>query len=171
MASGKGSARPFRLDAGEDQVDAGQEILAVVVRANLVGQAAGEGEGFGIQLGPGDGDLVEEAGALDVQLLRDPCVRRVLRAHAEDIAQQRLDRAPRRAFGHLQRANLLADALQQAIAASPGDIEAALAAYERELFPRSAAEAQQAEPMLTEVCLGAEAPWSLVDFFIDNQPV
>ncbi|WP_186019873.1 hypothetical protein [Burkholderia gladioli] len=82
-----------------------------------------------------------------------------------------MDRAPRRAFGHLQRANLLADALQQAIAASPGDIEAALAAYERELFPRSAAEAQQAEPMLTEVCLGAEAPWSLVDFFTDNQPV
>ncbi|URV29015.1 FAD-dependent monooxygenase [Burkholderia gladioli] len=61
--------------------------------------------------------------------------------------------------------------LAQAIAASPDDIEAALAAYERELFPRSAAEAQQAEPMLTEVCLGAEAPWSLVDFFTDNQPV
>ncbi|MBU9381301.1 FAD-dependent oxidoreductase [Burkholderia gladioli] len=60
--------------------------------------------------------------------------------------------------------------LAQAIAASPYDIEAALAAYERELFPRSAAEAQQAEPMLTEICLGAEAPWSLVDFFTDNQP-
>ncbi|WP_186137555.1 FAD-dependent oxidoreductase [Burkholderia gladioli] len=59
--------------------------------------------------------------------------------------------------------------LAQAIAASPDDIEAALAAYERELFPRSAAEAEQAEPMLTEVCLGAEAPWSLVDFFTDNQ--
>ncbi|CAG9232833.1 hypothetical protein BGLA2_60027 [Burkholderia gladioli] len=39
------------------------------------------------------------------------------------------------------------------------------------MFPRSAAEAQQAEPMLTEVCLGAEAPWSLADFFSDNQPV
>ncbi|WP_419692169.1 FAD-dependent oxidoreductase [Burkholderia gladioli] len=61
--------------------------------------------------------------------------------------------------------------LAQAIAASPDDIEGALAAYERELFPRSAAEAQQAERMLTEVCLGAEAPWSLVDFFTDNQPV
>lgn len=37
-----------------------------------------------------------------------------LRAHAEDVAQQRLDGAPQRAFGHLQRAHLLADALQHA---------------------------------------------------------
>jgi 2-polyprenyl-6-methoxyphenol hydroxylase-like FAD-dependent oxidoreductase len=54
--------------------------------------------------------------------------------------------------------------LGQAIAAHPGDVEAALAAYENKLFPRSAAEAAEAERML-DVCLGPRAPHSLVEFF------
>lgn len=59
--------------------------------------------------------------------------------------------------------------LAQAIAAHPGDVEAALSAYEKDLFPRSAAEAAAAEWIL-EVCLGPNAPQSLVDFFTSNQP-
>lgn len=59
--------------------------------------------------------------------------------------------------------------LAQAIAAHPGDIEAALSAYEKELFPRSAAEAAAAEGIL-DLCLGPDAPQSLVDFFTYNQP-
>jgi 2-polyprenyl-6-methoxyphenol hydroxylase-like FAD-dependent oxidoreductase len=54
--------------------------------------------------------------------------------------------------------------LGKAIAANPADIEAALIAYEKDLFPRSASEAAEAERIL-DVCLGSNAPQSLVDFF------
>ena len=54
--------------------------------------------------------------------------------------------------------------LGQAIAADPANLEAALAAYEKELFPRSAAEASEAIRMLG-LCLGDAAPRSLVEFF------
>jgi 2-polyprenyl-6-methoxyphenol hydroxylase-like FAD-dependent oxidoreductase len=53
--------------------------------------------------------------------------------------------------------------LGKAIAANPGEVEAALMAYEKELFPRSASEARDAEEVL-KVCLGLNAPQSLVDF-------
>jgi 2-polyprenyl-6-methoxyphenol hydroxylase-like FAD-dependent oxidoreductase len=60
--------------------------------------------------------------------------------------------------------------LGAAIAANPGDIEAALVAYETALFPRSAAEAVEAQRML-DICLGPDAPGSLVDFFASHLPV
>jgi 2-polyprenyl-6-methoxyphenol hydroxylase-like FAD-dependent oxidoreductase len=60
--------------------------------------------------------------------------------------------------------------LGQAIAANPGNIEAALLAYEKDLFPRSSSEAAEAEKIL-KVCLGSNAPQSLLDFFTSNQPV
>ena len=50
------------------------------------------------------------------------------------------------------------------IAANPGDVEAALLAYETELFPRSGAEAPEAERM-QEVLFGSTSPQSLLDFF------
>jgi 2-polyprenyl-6-methoxyphenol hydroxylase-like FAD-dependent oxidoreductase len=59
--------------------------------------------------------------------------------------------------------------LGKAIAANPGDVEAALIAYERDLFPRSASEAAEAERVL-QVCLGPNAPQSLLDFFTSHQP-
>jgi 2-polyprenyl-6-methoxyphenol hydroxylase-like FAD-dependent oxidoreductase len=59
--------------------------------------------------------------------------------------------------------------LGKAIAANPGDVEAALLAYEEDLFPRSASEAAEAEGVL-KVCLGPNAPQSLVDFFTNHQP-
>lgn len=52
--------------------------------------------------------------------------------------------------------------LAQALAAHPGDVEAALAAYEPAMFARSAAEAQEARGVL-DACLGPQAPCSLVD--------
>jgi 2-polyprenyl-6-methoxyphenol hydroxylase-like FAD-dependent oxidoreductase len=58
--------------------------------------------------------------------------------------------------------------LGKAIAANPGDIEAALIAYEKDLFPRSASEAAEAEGIL-KLCLGPDAPQSLVEFFTNNQ--
>ncbi|WP_199540280.1 FAD-dependent oxidoreductase [Paraburkholderia kururiensis] len=60
--------------------------------------------------------------------------------------------------------------LGKSIAANPGDIEAALIAYERDLFSRSASEAAESQRILN-VCLGPNAPQSLVDFFTNNQPV
>jgi 2-polyprenyl-6-methoxyphenol hydroxylase-like FAD-dependent oxidoreductase len=60
--------------------------------------------------------------------------------------------------------------LGKAIAANPGDVEAALLAYETDLFPRSASAAAEAEGIL-KLCLGPNAPQSLVDFFTNTQPV
>ncbi|MES2262311.1 MAG: NAD(P)/FAD-dependent oxidoreductase [Pseudomonadota bacterium] len=57
--------------------------------------------------------------------------------------------------------------LGQALAAHPGDIEAALAAYEKELFPRSATAAVEAEQVL-QVCFGDDAPRSLLDFLTEH---
>ena len=59
--------------------------------------------------------------------------------------------------------------LGKAIAANPGDMETALLAYEKDLFPRSASEAAAAEDVL-KVCLGPNAPQSLLDFFTSHQP-
>ncbi|WP_158820348.1 NAD(P)/FAD-dependent oxidoreductase [Granulicella sp. S156] len=60
--------------------------------------------------------------------------------------------------------------LAKAIAANPGNVEAALLAYETDLFPRSASEAADAEEILN-VCIGPNAPQSLVDFFTTPQPI
>ena len=54
--------------------------------------------------------------------------------------------------------------LAQAIAARPGDLEAALTAFEAAMFTRSAAAAAGAHEVL-ETCLGDAAPGSLVRFF------
>jgi 2-polyprenyl-6-methoxyphenol hydroxylase-like FAD-dependent oxidoreductase len=60
--------------------------------------------------------------------------------------------------------------LGKAIAANPGDVEAALLAYETELFPRSASAAAEAEHTL-ELCFGDNAPQGLLDLFASHQPV
>jgi len=60
--------------------------------------------------------------------------------------------------------------LAAAIAAHPGDVEAALGAYERELFPRSAAKAVEAADGLRDVLFGADSPRSLVEFFTRHAP-
>ena len=59
--------------------------------------------------------------------------------------------------------------LGKAIAANPGNVEAALLAYETELFPRSASEAAEAERM-QEVLFGDDSPQSLLDFFAGHRP-
>jgi 2-polyprenyl-6-methoxyphenol hydroxylase-like FAD-dependent oxidoreductase len=59
--------------------------------------------------------------------------------------------------------------LAKAIAANANDVEAALLAYEADLFPRSAAEAAEAEQIL-KVCIGPNAPQSLLDFFASHRP-
>lgn len=53
--------------------------------------------------------------------------------------------------------------LAQAIVAHPGDVEAALDAYEAEMFPRGAGEAADAH-MILDLCLGERAPFGLVEF-------
>jgi 2-polyprenyl-6-methoxyphenol hydroxylase-like FAD-dependent oxidoreductase len=59
--------------------------------------------------------------------------------------------------------------LGKAIAANPGDVEAALLAYETELFPRSAFAAAEADE-LREALFGDNAPHSLVEMFNKYQP-
>ena len=60
--------------------------------------------------------------------------------------------------------------LAKAIAANVADIEAALTAYENDLFPRSAAEAPEALRM-QEVLFGDNSPQSLLDFFTNEAAV
>jgi 2-polyprenyl-6-methoxyphenol hydroxylase-like FAD-dependent oxidoreductase len=60
--------------------------------------------------------------------------------------------------------------LGKAIAAYPGDVETALIAYEKDLFPRSTSAAADAARTL-ELCFGDNAPQSLLNFFISHQPV
>jgi 2-polyprenyl-6-methoxyphenol hydroxylase-like FAD-dependent oxidoreductase len=59
--------------------------------------------------------------------------------------------------------------LGNALAAHPDDIEAALTAYEQDLFPRSAA-AAAVSARVHAMCLDADAPYSLVDFFTRHAP-
>ncbi len=59
--------------------------------------------------------------------------------------------------------------LARFIAAQPGDTEAALAAYEAELFPRSALEAAEATRVF-EACFGKQSPQSLLAFFSGHDP-
>lgn len=54
--------------------------------------------------------------------------------------------------------------LAKSIAAHPGDIEAALVAYEKDLFPRSSATAAESDRNL-RLFFNDRAPWSLVEFF------
>jgi 2-polyprenyl-6-methoxyphenol hydroxylase-like FAD-dependent oxidoreductase len=60
--------------------------------------------------------------------------------------------------------------LGRAIAANPGDVEAALTAYEKDLFPRSTSVAAETDRNL-KLFFAENAPQSLVDFFTNNQPV
>jgi 2-polyprenyl-6-methoxyphenol hydroxylase-like FAD-dependent oxidoreductase len=53
--------------------------------------------------------------------------------------------------------------LGTALAGHPGDIEAALYAYEEAMFARSAAEAADAHEIL-DLCLGDRAPFGLIEF-------
>ena len=53
--------------------------------------------------------------------------------------------------------------LAAAIAAHPGDIEAALTAYEEPMFARGEAEYADAYEIL-DLCLGDRAPFGLIDF-------
>ena len=58
--------------------------------------------------------------------------------------------------------------LGKAIAANPGDVEAALIAYEKDLFPRSASAAAEADA-LRKLLFGDNAPHSLLEFFTNSQ--
>ncbi|MFM0666479.1 FAD-dependent oxidoreductase [Paraburkholderia sediminicola] len=60
--------------------------------------------------------------------------------------------------------------LGKAIAANLGDVEAALIAYEKDLFPRSASAAAEADRNL-RLFFNDNSPQSVVEFFTDFQSV
>jgi 2-polyprenyl-6-methoxyphenol hydroxylase-like FAD-dependent oxidoreductase len=60
--------------------------------------------------------------------------------------------------------------LGKAISANPGDVEAALIAYEKDLFPRSASTAAEAERNL-KLFFNDNSPQSVVEFFTNYQSV
>jgi 2-polyprenyl-6-methoxyphenol hydroxylase-like FAD-dependent oxidoreductase len=59
--------------------------------------------------------------------------------------------------------------LGMAVAANPGDVEAALVKYEKDLFPRSASAAGEADRNL-KLFFDNNAPQSVVDLFTSYQP-
>jgi 2-polyprenyl-6-methoxyphenol hydroxylase-like FAD-dependent oxidoreductase len=59
--------------------------------------------------------------------------------------------------------------LGKAIAAHPGDVEAALVAYEKDLFPRSALAAAEAEE-LNKILFADDSPRGFVGMHIQHQP-
>lgn len=59
--------------------------------------------------------------------------------------------------------------LAKAIAAHPDDVEAALAAYEEALFPRSDTFYADAHDIL-DLCLGDRAPFGLIELFTGERP-
>jgi 2-polyprenyl-6-methoxyphenol hydroxylase-like FAD-dependent oxidoreductase len=59
--------------------------------------------------------------------------------------------------------------LAKAIAAHPGDMEAALTAYETSLFPRSALAATEADE-LHKLMFASDSPQRLVDMHVNHQP-
>jgi 2-polyprenyl-6-methoxyphenol hydroxylase-like FAD-dependent oxidoreductase len=59
--------------------------------------------------------------------------------------------------------------LAKAIATNPGDVEAALIAYEKDLFPRSASAAAEADRNL-KLFFNEDAPRSVVDLFTNYRP-
>ena len=59
--------------------------------------------------------------------------------------------------------------LGKALATNPDDVEAALIAYEKDLFPRSASAAAEANELF-KLLFGDNAPQSLLDFFNSHQP-
>jgi 2-polyprenyl-6-methoxyphenol hydroxylase-like FAD-dependent oxidoreductase len=59
--------------------------------------------------------------------------------------------------------------LGKAIAAHPGDTEAALVGYEEAMFARSDAEYADAHEIL-DLCLGDRAPFGLIDFLTGALP-
>ena len=60
--------------------------------------------------------------------------------------------------------------LGKAIAAHPGDVEAALSAYESDLFPRSASAAAEADRNI-KLFFDEDSPQSVVDLFTSYQPI
>ncbi|QMV53897.1 FAD-dependent oxidoreductase [Ewingella americana] len=58
--------------------------------------------------------------------------------------------------------------LARAIVEHPDDVEAALAAYEKDLFPRSKAAAEEATQNV-QLCFGEDAPHSLLALFAQHQ--
>ncbi len=59
--------------------------------------------------------------------------------------------------------------LAEAILAYPDDVEAALAAYEAEAFPRSAAGTAESNGNLS-ICFRADAPQGMIDLMVGNMP-
>ena len=57
----------------------------------------------------------------------------------------------------------------KAIAAHPGNVEAALAEFEQAMFQRGVTAAAEPTPVL-ELCLDDNAPRSLLDFLTDHAP-
>ena len=66
-------------------------------------------------------------------------------------------------FEGLQRVSMRRLA-QEALAAHPGDTEAALAAYESDLFPRAEQSAAESAANL-DLCFAPDAPTGLLNFF------
>src|SRR5271156_2960 len=98
-------------DAGQDEVDAGQELLAVVVLAQLRRHLTHERVLRGVELRPPCGDGREEGRSVRLAC-EEARGRGVLSGEAENVVHERGRAVELRSFGDAERLELAADALE-----------------------------------------------------------
>ncbi len=100
-----------RLDAGQDEVDAREELLAVVMPGQLRRDLAQERIRCGIELRPSCGNGRQKRDAIRLALSAAR-VGGILPGHAEDVVHERGPGVEPRAFGDAERLESSADALE-----------------------------------------------------------
>ncbi len=108
---GHGHGRADGVDAGEDEIDPGEELLAVVVLGQLRCDLTHERVLAGVELRPLCGDGREECRSVGVGV-EEASTGGVLRGEAEDVVHERGRGVELRPFGNAERLEMAADALE-----------------------------------------------------------
>src|SRR5580692_5461458 len=115
-------------DTGQDEVDAGQELLPVVVLAQLRRHLTQEWVLRGVELRPPCGDGREEGRSIRFGRV-EARVRSVLSGDAEDVVHQRGRGVELRSFGDAERLKLAADAFEDLQHREPPRLSGELGAH------------------------------------------
>jgi 2-polyprenyl-6-methoxyphenol hydroxylase-like FAD-dependent oxidoreductase len=116
------------LDAGQDEIDAGQELLAVVVLAQVRSGLAHGRVANGVELGPLRGDGGEEGRSVGLAAGERAGVGGVLAGDAEDVVDEHAGGVGQRPVGHAEGLQMLADALVDVQQGRPPGISVELGA-------------------------------------------
>src|ERR1700761_8176678 len=99
-------------EATQDEIDAGEKILPVVVRAKLPGYPSGERVLLLVELRPCGRHCIQEIGPIEALRPSELAVGGVQPTNPENVVQQGGHHRPLRIVRYAKRANLLAYAFQ-----------------------------------------------------------